>query len=147
VLYCAAERQFERIDLEGLRDEVVGPGPDRANGGVEAPEGRDDDDGYVRAVGDDPAAELESAHAPHREVGDDRVEVLAGEERKRVIGGGARVGDETSTAEASLDELAHAPLVVDHQDPAAHGDASPFGRWTENVLPWPTWLRAAIHPP
>src|SRR5450755_2022252 len=69
VLHGARERQRQRLDVDGLGDEVVGARANGADSGLEAAKGGDDDDGHIRAVGHDSCAQLEAIHGAHVQVG------------------------------------------------------------------------------
>src|SRR4029079_6489117 len=60
MLARAPDRDRERLDLDGLRDEIVRAGTDRTDGRLEAAKRGEHDHRHVRSIGDDVLAELEA---------------------------------------------------------------------------------------
>jgi hypothetical protein len=115
VLRCPPDRDRERLDLDRLGDEVVGPGADRADRGLEAAERGQHQHGDVGAVGDHALAQLEAGHPLHVEIGDDHVDVVVGDRRHRIGAVAERDDLEPALLEAERDQVDHLALVIDHE--------------------------------
>ena len=79
-------------------------------------------------------AELDAVHAGHLQVGQHDVEVLAAEGLEGLLGRGEAAGREIAQPQVGLQQVAHAPLVIDDEDSWLHGLA-PSGKKTVKQLP------------
>src|SRR4029077_19108732 len=137
-----------------LRDEIVGAGANRADGMLDRPECRDDDDGNLGTALDDPLAELEPIHALHPQIRDDDVHLVIAQRVEGVLPPRAPDHLEAALPQSVLQRLAQTALIVDEQDAARHDaslwtvDSSPAGdRKTSKRAPCPGSLCATTQPP
>ncbi len=79
-------RDHELLDLERLGDEIVGAGADGGDGGLQAAEGGDDDDGQVRPLIQEATAQLQSVHLRHVDVDQRRIEIAIRHGGERRLG-------------------------------------------------------------
>ena len=119
----AVERDHQDVGLDRLRDEIVRTGANRADGMLDGPECRDDDDGNLGTALDDALAQLEPIHALHAQVRHDDVHVVVAQGVEGVLPPRAPDHLEAAFSESVLQRLAQAALVIDEQDAARH-DAS-----------------------
>ena len=94
MLHRALERHDQRIELDRLGEEVVGPCTDGADGRLEAPECGDDEHRHVGPARHHPLAQIEPVHPTHVEVGHDDVDVGVAQRRQRHGRVGVALGDE-----------------------------------------------------
>ena len=142
----AVQRDLQRLELERLGDEVVGPGPDCANGRIEAAERSDQDDRDVRILGDHPRAEIEAAFTAQVDVRNHDLEVPGCEAAHCLFPRPAARDLEAKLPQAGFQRPAEFRFVVDDQDASAHGPSS-LGRQIRKMLPRPGSLSTSIHPP
>ncbi len=123
----APHRDRERLDLDRLRDEVVGAGANRTDRGLEAAERGQHEHRHIGSRRDDLLTQLEAGHALHVEIGDDDIDVLLGQLRERIGTTAERHRGEPALLEPELDELDHLALVVDdeHLDRTFGAHAAP----------------------
>jgi hypothetical protein len=116
VLAGPANRDRERLDLDRLGHEVVGPRADRTDRGLQAAERGQHDDRHVGTISDDSLADLEPAHPLHVEIGHHDIEVVIGQCRDRLRPGSKRDHGDAPLLEAECDQIDHLALVVDEED-------------------------------
>jgi hypothetical protein len=108
------EGQGQGIDVEGLGDEVVGPGADGRDRGFQAAECGYDHDRQVGAVGHHALAKADAGHPPHVQVGDDDVEVGALHGGQRLFRHRERAHLESTSTQSGRQHLTHREIVVHH---------------------------------
>jgi len=108
-----AERHRQMLDLDGLRDEVVGPRSNRTDGGVQTAERRDHDHRNVRPLLIDPLAELEPGHPVHSQIGDDDIEFGRRHRIQSLFGDAARSNIEPSRLQTIPQSSTHLGVIVD----------------------------------
>jgi hypothetical protein len=120
VLRRPLQGQGQHVHLDRFGDEVVGPGSDRLDGGFHVSEGGHHDDRNIRPVGHDAPAELDSVDARHPQIGEHHVEALACQRRDACFGRSVPGRLEITQPQIGLEQLAHAPFVVDDQNAWVH---------------------------
>src|ERR671913_81871 len=117
--------EHEAVGLEGLLDEVVGPGLDGRDCGLDVSVARDDHHRQLRVLLLDDVEHLQPVEpAPlEPDVEEDQVRPPCLDRRKRLVGaaGGSRAV--ALVLEDSGDEFADVRLVVDNQNVGAHAPA------------------------
>ena len=110
------------VELEGLLDVVVGAELHRLHRGVGRGEGGDHEDHDARRHVLDRPHEREPVHARHADVGDHQVDAIAADGLERGVAAVDRQDVVAFLLEHDREELAHALLVVDDEDPTVrHG--------------------------
>jgi hypothetical protein len=112
--------QHFRDPVHGERfgDEVEGPGPQGSHRGVHVPVGRHDDDGKVRVVAREPAAEFDATHAGHSHVGQHGVDIVVFEGGESSLGRGLRSHLMSEILERFAERHARFVVVLDDQQAA-----------------------------
>ena len=116
----AIDHLEQRLELEGLLEEVEGPEPDHAHRGLDRPVAGDHDDGDARRLLPHAGDELDAIHLGHPDVddGEARRRALQQVERLPPISG---LDDlEPLVRQHPAQRVADLLLVVDHQDRVGH---------------------------
>lgn len=112
-----ADLELQLVDVEGLREVVARPEPERLDGRLGRRKRGDDDAADLGVDGAGAAQHVDAAHVGHLEIGDQHVEPPALERRE----GRASVIDRNDLVafprEDDRQQLAHRPLVVGHEHP------------------------------
>ena len=117
--------QLDLVELEGLRDVVVRAQLHRLDGGLGGGERGDHEHHRVRRVLLGGAQDRQAVDLSHSEIGDDEVERLALEHLDGLLAALGQRDLVTRLLEHDREELAHAPLVVDDQNPSIrHGETA-----------------------
>ncbi len=120
VLDRPLDGEDQLLDGERLGHEVVGARPDRPDGRFDAREGRHDDDRRLFAQGDDLLAEIDTAHAPHVDVGQHDREVAVAKVLQGLAGRHLHGDLVRAALELGLQRVEQARVVVDDQDASVH---------------------------
>ena len=123
----AAQDDGQQFHFDRLGDEIVRPGPNRRDRRLQAAERRHHDHRNRRPIGRQPLAELDAVGPGHFEVGQHDIETVAGKGGES-LGGRSEAGrSEVAQPQIGLQQVAHAPLVVDDQHFGLH-DPAPAGK-------------------
>src|SRR5436190_1207703 len=152
----AVQRRHEAISVDRLLDEVVRAAAQAPQREVVLAVACDHQRGRVRPAPQDLGQQLETVHARHPDIGDDRVVVPGGDPLERRRGRVGRVYRDPihSEPERLGKRLQQSRVVVDDEDVRrCHGADVYFvsgpasGRWIRNVAPSPGVLATEIVPP
>src|SRR5208283_3099389 len=137
------------IDLEGLRQVVVGAFLHGGDRGFCARKRRHHEGyglgrGFAQRV-----QEIKTCLARHLQIGDHDVEVVGLEREESAVDIPYARHVVALPTQQDLEELLHAALVVDDEDPGlrAHCGSSAWGSRMRNVVPAPTVLSTRSDPP
>src|SRR2546428_121787 len=138
--------EHELVEVEGLRQVVVGPTLHRLDRGVHRPVGRHHDHGGVGAQLAEPRQHGEAVHARHPHVEKDEVERLGLEGLERAGAVLHRRDLVPRPPEPLLEDPAQAVFVVGEQDSWVHGVILAIGRKHVTTVPRPSALSTWIAP-
>jgi hypothetical protein len=110
-----ADAHGQLLHLEGLGQEVVGPGAQRGDRQVEIAEGRDEDDRHVGPAGVEPLAQLEAGHPTEPHVGHDHLVVGDVHGRERLGSADHVTRLEAAPREVLHDQGSHRGVVFDKE--------------------------------
>ena len=110
----AVEDGVEVVEVDGLREEVVGTLLHRLDGRFDAAVGREEDADGLRVLRADGLEEIEAVHAGHADVREHDFDVAVGEFVHRHLGVGREADVETELQRA-LESLARVAVVVYNQ--------------------------------
>ena len=141
--------QADLVDLEGLGDVVVGPLLHGRNGGIGARKGGNHHHHGLRRDIAHAVQQLQPVSLGHLHVRDDQIEVAVLDAQKRTLDVTGRRDLVALPPKEDLEELLHAALVVDDEDPALgrHARSSACGSQMRNLVPTPSVLSSCKLPP
>ena len=136
-LQDAVDDQHDVVELQGLGDEIGGPGLHRLDGVLDRGEPGHDQERNVLSRFADGLDQGDAVHFRHDQVGDHQVEIMAGERLQRL--GGAVHGRDRKIVEFQkiLQRFPHRVVVIDDEDSfGRHGIAAvrTVGRQPEGSL-------------
>ena len=114
------ESEAQRLQVEGLGDEVVRPGTYGRDGGLHVGVGGRDDDGHLLAPVDELLAERDPRRARQIEVHERGPEVVDPERPESIVGPAGKRDGESPPQKVRFDPFA-AAAVVDEEDATLHG--------------------------